>query len=141
MAPRVHTLFVVDTLEFLARGGRIGKASAFLGGLLRIKPILGVADGEIAGRSGAGRARRPPRLMELVQQRVDRQRPLLAGICHANAPAWADNLERLVREQLQIAELIQAEVRTRRRRQRRPRSRRPLRLPTRDDELRWLAPL
>jgi len=111
MAPRVHTLFVVDTLEFLARGGRIGKARALLGGLLRIKPILGVTDGEIApiDRVRGGRGVQP-RLIELLQQRIDRQRPVLAGICHANAPAWADNLERLLRESFQIVDLIQAEV-------------------------------
>jgi DegV family protein with EDD domain len=111
MAPRIHTLFVVDTLEFLARGGRIGKAQAFLGGLLRVKPILGVADGEIVplDRVRGGRNVQP-RLLELLEQRIDRKRPLVAGICHANAPAWADTLERLLRERLQIAELIQAEV-------------------------------
>jgi DegV family protein with EDD domain len=111
MAPRVHTLFVVDTLEYLARGGRIGKARALLGGLLRIKPILGVTDGEIVpvDRVRGGRAVQP-RLIELLHQRVDRQRPVLAGICHANAPAWADSLERLLRENFPITDLIQAEV-------------------------------
>jgi len=111
MAPRVHTLFVVDTLEYLARGGRIGKARALLGGLLRIKPILGVTDGEIVpvDRVRGGRNVQP-RLIELLHQRVDRQRPVFAGICHANAPAWADNLERLLRENFQLTDLIQAEV-------------------------------
>jgi DegV family protein with EDD domain len=111
MAPRVHTLFVVDTLEYLARGGRIGKARALLGGLLRVKPILGVVDGEVAplDQVRGGRAVHP-RLLELLHRRVDRKRPLIAGICHANAPTWADSLERLVREQLQVAELIEAEV-------------------------------
>jgi len=111
MAPRVHTLFVVDTLEYLARGGRIGKARALLGGLLRIKPILGVTDGEIVpvDRVRGGRNVQP-RLIELLHQRVDRRLPVFAGICHANAPAWADNLERLLRENFQLTDLIQAEV-------------------------------
>jgi len=111
MAPRVHTLFVVDTLEYLARGGRIGKARALLGGLLRVKPILGVVDGEVTplDQVRGGRAAQP-RLLELLHQRVDRKRPVIAGLCHANAPTWADSLERLVREQLQVAELITAEV-------------------------------
>ena len=39
--------FYVDTLEFLRRGGRIGAASALLGGALAIKPLLTVADGEV----------------------------------------------------------------------------------------------
>ena len=41
-------LFTVDTLEFLQRGGRIGKAAAFAGGLLHVKPILSIVDGEVA---------------------------------------------------------------------------------------------
>ena len=40
-------LFTVDTLEYLARGGRIGRARAWAGELLNIKPILSIADGEV----------------------------------------------------------------------------------------------
>ena len=40
-------LFTVDTLEFLQRGGRIGKAAAFAGTLLQVKPILSIRDGEV----------------------------------------------------------------------------------------------
>lgn len=47
MVPRVHIVFVVDTLEYLRRGGRIGRARAFLGTLLRVKPILSLRDGEV----------------------------------------------------------------------------------------------
>jgi DegV family protein with EDD domain len=45
---RADLLFAVDTLEFLHRGGRIGRASALLGSALSIKPILRLADGEVA---------------------------------------------------------------------------------------------
>ena len=41
-----HGLVVVDTLKYLAKGGRIGKAQAFLGGALQFKPILSIRDGE-----------------------------------------------------------------------------------------------
>jgi DegV family protein with EDD domain len=111
MAPRVHTLFVVDTLEFLARGGRIGRAQAMVGGLLGIKPILGVVDGEIAAvnRVRGGRATHP-RILEILKTRLDPKRPLVAGVSHGNAPAWADRLERLLRDTFQVTELIQAEV-------------------------------
>ena len=40
-------LFTVDTLEFLQKGGRIGRAAAFAGNLLHVKPILTIADGEV----------------------------------------------------------------------------------------------
>ncbi len=42
---RTHILFVLDTLEYLKRGGRIGAASALLGGMLNFKPILSLKDG------------------------------------------------------------------------------------------------
>ncbi|MBU2669732.1 DegV family protein [Actinoplanes bogorensis] len=58
-AERVSTLFYVDTLEFLRRGGRIGAASALLGTALSVKPILHVVDGAIVVKDRvrtAGRA-------------------------------------------------------------------------------------
>ena len=111
MAPRIHILFVVDTLEYLARGGRIGKARAVVGGLLGIKPILGMAKGEVVpvDQVRGGRAAHP-KILEILGKRVDRQRPVVAGISHANAPVWADRLRALVRDQFQISELIQTEI-------------------------------
>ena len=58
-ASQVSTLFYVDTLEYLRRGGRIGAASALLGTALSVKPILHVVDGSIVVRDKvrtAGRA-------------------------------------------------------------------------------------
>lgn len=43
--PRVHIRMSFDTLEYLRRGGRIGKAQAFLGSLLKVNPVLGIRDG------------------------------------------------------------------------------------------------
>jgi DegV family protein with EDD domain len=45
-AERVHVAVAFETLEYLRRGGRIGRASAFLGGLLHLRPVLTVKDGE-----------------------------------------------------------------------------------------------
>lgn len=44
---RSHCIALLDTLEYLEKGGRIGKAQAILGGLLRIKPMIAVQDGEV----------------------------------------------------------------------------------------------
>jgi len=44
--PKTHVLMTFDTLEYLRRGGRIGKAQAFLGTLLKVNPILGIKEGE-----------------------------------------------------------------------------------------------
>jgi DegV family protein with EDD domain len=51
--PKLHIRMAFDTLEYLQKGGRIGKAQAFLGGLLKIHPVLGLKDGEIVPISRA----------------------------------------------------------------------------------------
>jgi DegV family protein with EDD domain len=45
--PRLHALMIFDTLEYLKRGGRIGKAKAFLGSLLKLHPVITLKDGEV----------------------------------------------------------------------------------------------
>lgn len=47
MREQIRIIFVVETLEYLQRGGRIGKAQAFVGTLLKFKPLLAVVDGEV----------------------------------------------------------------------------------------------
>ncbi len=44
--PKIHVRVTLDTFKYLARGGRIGKAQALLGSVLKINPILGIRDGE-----------------------------------------------------------------------------------------------
>jgi DegV family protein with EDD domain len=111
LAARMEILFVVDTLEYLRRGGRIGAARSWIGKLLGIKPILGVAGGEVVpvDRVRGGRAAHP-RILELMAGRVDAARPLLAGVAHANAAVWADRLRRLVEERFEVAEMLVAEM-------------------------------
>jgi len=43
--PRIHIQMTFDTLEYLRRGGRLSKAQAFLGSLLKVNPVLGIKDG------------------------------------------------------------------------------------------------
>lgn len=111
MHDRLHVLFAVDTLEYLARGGRIGKARAIMGNLLGIKPILGVVDGEIVpiDRVRGGRAAQP-RLIELFRERIDPKRPVLVTIAHAKAPVWADRLRGLIEKNFQVKEILMGEM-------------------------------
>lgn len=111
MRGRIHVLFAVNTLEYLARGGRIGKAQAFFGGLLGIKPILGVVNGEVAAvdKVRGGRAAQP-RLVELFRERADPSRPVVVSIAHAKAPVWADRLRGLLAQTFRVSELIVAEM-------------------------------
>lgn len=66
--PSYHGYFAVDTLEYLQKGGRIGKARAFLGSVLHVKPILRLQDGEAHPvERPRNRERAIRRLVELVQ--------------------------------------------------------------------------
>jgi DegV family protein with EDD domain len=111
MRPRIHLLFVVDTLEYLARGGRIGQAQAWFGGLLGIKPILGVVNGEVVPVDRVrGGANAQARLVALLQERVEVGRPVVVGIAHAAAPEWAARLRGLLHGAFEIAELLESEI-------------------------------
>lgn len=111
MGDRVHVLFVVDTLEFLARGGRIGKARAWVGSLLGIKPILGVVGGEVVpvDKVRGGRAAHP-RMLKLFRERLQPGRSVTGAVAHANAPVWADRLRELLESELEVAELMVGEM-------------------------------
>jgi DegV family protein with EDD domain len=88
-----RVVFTVATLEYLQKGGRIGKAQALAGSLLNVKPILGVEDGVIVPL-GRVRGRQKAleefaRLFEAESEDVD---GLRIAIAHANAPEWVDVL-------------------------------------------------
>ena len=88
---RLRILALLETLEFLQRGGRIGRAAALAGTLLSVKPILSVHDGEVAPvervRTMHGAVRR---LVELVASAGPIER---LGVMHADAPANAALVE------------------------------------------------
>jgi len=86
---RHHCLFALDTLEYLQKGGRIGKARAFMGSVLHVKPILRMLDGEahpVERPRNKERAMR--RLLELAQELAPVQR--LAVIYSTDAGRMAE---------------------------------------------------
>ena len=99
-------LFTVDTLEYLARGGRIGRAAAFAGALLNVKPILALDEGEVVPvkRVRGNQQALAEFGLRLTQDSSDLP-TLRVGIAHAAAPARAEALERLIRELRPQAEL------------------------------------
>ena len=65
---RYRCYVLLDTLEYLQKGGRIGKAAAFVGGMLKVKPILTIQDGEVHPvERPRSRERGRARLVELVR--------------------------------------------------------------------------
>jgi DegV family protein with EDD domain len=68
---RLNILFVVDTLEYLAKGGRIGNARAFMGTLIKIKPLLLLENGAIEPcEQVRSKGKALARMLELVEQKV-----------------------------------------------------------------------
>jgi len=99
-------LFTVDTLEFLQRGGRIGRAAAMAGQLLSVKPILTIRDGEVVPLK---RVRGNQKAMqEFVRQFTEGSRDvptLRVGIAHADAPGRAEQLQKMVRGERRQAQI------------------------------------
>ncbi len=99
-------LFTVDTLEFLQRGGRIGKAAAFAGSLLHIKPILSIRDGEVEPvKRVRGERKAFAELAAALENETGDEPALRLGVAHAAAPERAAELEALIRERRPQAEL------------------------------------
>jgi fatty acid kinase fatty acid binding subunit len=99
-------LFTVDTLEFLQRGGRIGKAAAFAGTLLHVKPILSIRDGEVEPVTRVRGERKAFAELATALETGTRDEPAFRlGVAHAAAPERAAELEALVRERRPHAEL------------------------------------
>jgi len=92
-----RVVFTVDTLEYLQKGGRIGKAQALAGSLLHVKPILSVRDGVIEpiGRV-RGRQKAVAEFRKLFEAETEDREGLRLAIAHANAPEWVDVLTDLV---------------------------------------------
>jgi DegV family protein with EDD domain len=92
-----HLLFTVDTLEFLARGGRIGRARKFAGQLLNVKPILTITDGEVVPLTRVrGNQKAMQEFVSRFTSSSDDTPGLRVGIAHADAPERADALQEMV---------------------------------------------
>jgi fatty acid kinase fatty acid binding subunit len=92
-------LFTVDTLEFLARGGRIGRARAFAGELLNVKPILSIEDSEVVPvKRVRGNRKAFQEFVDAVETRTEDIPELRFGVAHANAPERAAELVKMARD-------------------------------------------
>ena len=106
---RVHVLAMVNTLEYLKRGGRISKSVAFAGELLSIKPVIAIRDGEVAiiGKARGSRAANNLLVKEIENAGgVDFFKPVMLGYTgmsdavlqkyiRDSAQLWEDHLEEL----------------------------------------------
>ena len=110
---REHTgvYFVVDTLEFLHRGGRIGGAQRFIGTALNMKPVLAILDGRVeAVERIRTKGKALGRIIELVSEQVKGRSNVRIATLHANAEAEAKPLLERATQQTGAIESILTEV-------------------------------
>jgi DegV family protein with EDD domain len=99
-------LFLLNTLEFLRRGGRIGGAQAFLGTALNLKPILEVRDGRVESIDKVRTWNKAmDRLLELFEQRVDKRVPIRIGGLYGGASEESAALLERARQRFGVSEV------------------------------------
>ena len=97
---RAQCICLFETLEYLEKGGRIGKAQAMIGSVLKIKPMIIIRDGEV---TPLGKARTFPKALDKMKQTARDFGPLeTLAIMHSTTPeaaeAVADDLGDLLPE-------------------------------------------
>jgi DegV family protein with EDD domain len=110
---RDHTgiMLLVDTLEFLHRGGRIGGGARFLGTALNLKPILEVREGTLeAVERVRTKGKALDRMVELLVERIAGRSPVRLAVLHANAEEDAKKLLEVGSKRVNPAESSVAEV-------------------------------
>ncbi|MDD9270193.1 DegV family protein [Paenibacillus sp. GCM10023248] len=107
MRENFYIYFLVDTLEFLQKGGRIGKASALFGSLLNIKPILSIdGEGEVAAVDKVrGQKKAIARILELLAADVPDRTIRQLHIAHANNLEGAELLREAIMQQFNVQQV------------------------------------
>lgn len=108
----METLFTLDTLEYLHKGGRIGLVKGLLGSLLKIKPIIRVNDQGIYVTAGIARSRESALtaiVTDLEQAAAGRKVRALA-VAHGAAPEAAAKLQAMIEERFQVQTSLFAQV-------------------------------
>ena len=99
-------IFTLETLEYLARGGRIGRAAGWAGQLLNIKPILTLAEGEVLPlKRVRGNRKAIQEFADTFEAATRDESGLRVGIAHADAPERLAALTKLVRATRPQAEI------------------------------------
>ena len=111
LAKREVVYFLVDTLEYLHKGGRIGNASFLIGSLLQVKPILGIDDGKVTAiekQRTSSKALR--RLKELVLAECPPGEQSMITVSHCDGQERADKLAMELTQALDLPQIPVYEV-------------------------------
>ncbi len=108
---KTGVIFVLDTLEFLHRGGRIGTAKRFMGTLLNVKPVLAIEDGLIVPLDSVRTQKKAlERIVDLIVERTSGKNNIRLATLHANNADTAQFILDQALEKIPVVEQVFAEV-------------------------------
>lgn len=111
LVPRMRLLFLVDTLEFLHRGGRIGGAQRLIGSVLSIKPILQIEEGKVESlESVRTRKKAVARMVQIIGEDTNWASNVHYGIMDAQSPDTADAVMNKIQEKAEPAEMLRTGI-------------------------------
>lgn len=106
-ADHMEHIFTVDDLEYLYRGGRVSKTAAFVGTLLKIKPLLHVEDGKLIPiEKIRGSKKVLGRMLAMMEQRGTNLNDQVIGISHGDDLETAEKLATMIKEKFNPKEVI-----------------------------------
>ena len=110
LAPRIHMIGMLDTLDYLAKGGRVPRVAAWFSSMVQIKPVFGFYNGRVS-QLGAVRTRRRAlaHLLALMRRRLSPGTPLHVAVFHSRSFREAEQLARQVQLEFQPVELYVTE--------------------------------
>lgn len=98
-AKHMEHLFTVEDLDYMARGGRVSKTSAIIGGLLNIKPLLHVENGKLVPiEKLRGRKKVMKRILEIMEERGERLHEQTIAISHGDDEAFALEMKAMIED-------------------------------------------
>ena len=106
LVPRLNVIFVLDTLKYLQKGGRIGGAQALMGSMLAIKPLLHLHEGRVEPLEKVrSKGKAVQRLVEIMAERLQ-GRPAHIAILHSAIPQEAEALRAEIAARFPCRELL-----------------------------------
>ncbi|SFL37166.1 EDD domain protein, DegV family [Gracilibacillus orientalis] len=99
-------IFTVDDLEYLYRGGRVSKTAAFVGTLLKVKPLLHMEDGKLIPLEKVrGSKKVYKRMIEVMEERGKDLENQLVAISHGDALDTAEHIASMIREKWNVKDI------------------------------------
>ncbi|WP_077325058.1 DegV family protein [Virgibacillus siamensis] len=106
-ANHMEHIFTVDDLEYLRRGGRVSRASAFVGSLLKIKPVLHVDEGKLVPLENVrGSKKLLNRMLEIMEERGTDFKNQTIGISHGDDLERAEKLASMIKEKFDVNDVL-----------------------------------